>query len=205
TAYVFLQWRKLDKALNVLRWFAVFEFLMQTTATVLAFYNILNTPLLYLYVPVDFLLKSFFYARLLSNSINTRIIYLFMVGFILYCLTDVLFISDLHVFNSVALSIQSILMVILTLSTFFIMVESEFMENNPKLANAVIWINSGFFLYHTGNILFFYFGDILMDTTFPDHEALITTVSHSFLYLVMYFCLLIGLWKSPKHTNFLST
>ena len=131
TAYVFLQWRKLDKALNVLRWFAVFEFLMQTTATVLAFYNILNTPLLYLYVPVDFLLKSFFYARLLSNSINTRIIYLFMVGFILYCLTDVLFISDLHVFNSVALSIQSILMVILTLSTFFIMVESEFMENNP--------------------------------------------------------------------------
>jgi hypothetical protein len=70
-------------------------------------------------------------------------------------------------------------------------------EKSSKI-RSLGWINTGFFIYFSSNLLLYYFGDQLMNALFPKELGRWIWILHVFFMTLMHICFFIGLWKSPK-------
>lgn len=194
--YALLQYKRLTNDNKWFAWFVSSVFLMQVLSSYLSSQGWNNMPVLHLYTLVVGVFLFEYYARNLSAVLESRILRIGLLVFIVGSVLNSLFVQNIYSFNSYALTGFSIIMVILSLSTFILSQDIE-LENDEDWTG-FRWINSGLFVFHTSNIVLFYFGDIIMDRTFPNQIGKLAMLPHSFFSTVMYTCFSIGIWKSPK-------
>jgi len=155
-------------------------------------------PLLHLYVAGGFVLLSLFYNSVLNGFINKNIILITVVLFSLFTVINSSFIQKIYVYNSYALTIESIIVIIFSLSTYMLLLNDIVKEKNTYTIKSLNWINSGLFIYYSSGLLIFYFGNLI--TAFsPSYLVEYTWVLHAFFSTVMYACFFTGLWKQPKN------
>lgn len=196
-AYAALLYKKLGKVLKVFSWFIFLSGMIQFLSLGCWFASKNNMPLLHLYVAAGFVCLAWFYATLLKGFINTRIIWSVAVLFLLFTTLNSLFIQDIFTFNSYALTIESILIIILALFTYMFFLNDFVKETRGHDIKSLNWINSGLFIYYSSSLLIFYFGAGII-RAFPRTLNLQTWVLHAFFSTVMYTCFLIGLWKRSE-------
>lgn len=189
--------RSKDKCTRIFSLFLLFSALIQITALIFWLLHLNNMPLLHLYVPGGFILLSLFYATILKNLINTRIITAITIVFVLYSIINSIFIQKVSTFNSYALSIESVLLIILSIFTFLVFLNQKKDSLSAQEITGLTWINSGIFLYYTADLLLFYFGNYIMNRLSVSDSSY-TWVFHSFYSIVMNSFFIIGLWKRHK-------
>lgn len=190
--------RKFEKELRIFSGFLFANMLIQLVASTLNLLLINNMPLLHLYTFCTGLSLLMFYHVILRKYVSSSLIAWLAVAYALFSVLDSFFIEDLFTFNSLALTVLSVLIIILSLSTFNLFLMDSVKSEQKERIRGLTWINSGLFIYFSTSLLLFYFGDQLMDALFPIDIGRMAWVPHMFFKVIMYVCFFIGLWKSPK-------
>lgn len=193
-----LRYKKLGAELQVFAWFLFLSALIQGVSLILWFYKINNIPIVHLYTALGFISLAAFYAKVLRGFIQPRLIWGITIAFTCYTLFNSLFVQRIFTFNSYALTVESILLVIVTLSANMLFLEEAARARSGKLIKSLRWINSGIFIYYSSNLLVFYFGDYFIRNFLPEISTY-TWVFHAFFTVVMYICFFIGLWKQMRN------
>jgi hypothetical protein len=189
-------YRSLEKELKIFSWFLIVSGTVQLVSLLLWWNGINNMPLLHLYAPAGFVLLGCFYNATLRGLIHTRIIIIAIAGFVILSVLNSAFLQPLLTFNSYALTLQCVLMVILSLTASFIFLDRSVVESRGGGLASLNFINAGILIYYSSALLIFYFGDLIThrySITFSRYAW----IAHSFLSMVMYICFIFGLWKRP--------
>ncbi len=197
-AYGVIIYRRLGRELKVFSWFLFLSGFIQLVSTIIWYNGKNNLPLLHLYVAVGFVCLAWFYSVVLKGFINQKIIWGAALLFTIFTVVNSLFIQNIYSFNSNALTVESVVIIILSLFTYMVLLNDIVREKRKHLIQSLNWINSGLFIYYTSNLLIFYFGEVITHTFSKDLNRY-TWVFHTFFLLVMYSCFFVGLWKRPRN------
>lgn len=195
--YAAILYRRLEKELKVFSLFLFLSGIIQGVSLAFWFLNKNNFPLLHIYIATGFCILAWFYKTVLKGFINPKIINSTIVVFLLLTLANSLFFQPIHTFNSYALVLECILIIILSLSTYIFFINDIARESRIENITSINWINSGLFIYNTSSLVIFYFGDYFT-RYFPEYLNRYTWVLHSFFSMVMYTFFYIGLWKRRR-------
>lgn len=154
-------------------------------------------PVLHVYVPLSFLLLAWFYNTMLRDFIQKPAISIAAAVFLLLSVLNSVYIQPIHTFNSYALTLESILVIILSLSTYLLLLDERIIEAKRGQLKSINRINAGLLIYYSTTLLIFYFGNLIThgySKTFNRY----TWIAHSFLSVIMYTLFISGLWKRQK-------
>lgn len=195
-AYTSFVYSKLPKTLKLFAHFIFFSTFIQLSSTLLWFMSTNNMPLLHIYVALGFVLLMRFYTQILSEYISRQFLVVITAAFLLFAIINITWFESWFRFNSNALTVESILLIILSLFTFNFLLDNIGKERLAGLSRSVNWINSGIFFYYSTSLLIFYFGDL-----FSNHFSValnrLTWTLHALFSSVMYTCFFIGIWIRP--------
>jgi hypothetical protein len=195
--YAAVIYKKLGKELKTFSFFLFLSGFIQLTSSILWYRGENNLPLLHLYVAGGFTLLALFYKQVLTGFISPKIISTILILFLIFSLINVVWLQPLFAFNSYGLTVQSILIIILSLSSYIFLLNDIVKEARTGLAKSLNWINSGLFIYYTSNLLIFYFGNTLAE--FSTEANRYVWILPSVFSMVMYTCFFIGLWHRPQN------
>lgn len=198
TAYALFLYKQLGHELKVFSYFLFLSGAIQITSLLFWFFGENNLPLLHIYVAGGFLCLAWFYKTVLNDFINSKIIWGTTIAFLCFSILNSIFIQDIFTFNSHALTVESILIIILSLSTFILFLKDIVRETRVDSLQSLNWINSGLFIYYSSSLIIFYFGEIITHSFSKDLNRY-TWVLHSFFSMMMYSFFFVGLWKRPKN------
>ncbi|SNT18883.1 hypothetical protein SAMN05421640_2743 [Ekhidna lutea] len=190
-------YKRLSKELRIIAWFILLSGAIELSSTLLWYAKINNFPLLHLYVLAGFLILLLFYKAILRGFISRKVFISIGVSFTIYSIINSVFIQTVYSFNSHALVVQAVLVIILSLSTYILLLNDIVRKQRLELISSLNWINSGLFIYYTSSLLIFYFGDFLTKN-FSATINQYTWAFHTLFSTVMYICFFIGLWKRPR-------
>jgi hypothetical protein len=198
--YYATRYKRLGEELKSFSHFVLLSGLVELVASTLARFHINNLPALHLYVLLGFCFISRFYARIFNGFINPRIMHWITGIFCGFTILNSLFIQSIFTFNSYALTLEAVLVVIFSTFTFIILLNDVVKNQWKGIVKSLNWINSGLFLYFSSGLVIFYFGHII--TRF-DYSFATETIwfFHSLFCILMYFCFFIGLWKHPRSSS----
>ncbi|BAV05631.1 hypothetical protein SAMN05421788_108224 [Filimonas lacunae] len=194
---VICYYRKFDYRVRVFAVYIAFSAIIQLTALVLWFWKMNNMLLLHIHVPVGFCLLAWFYQSVLESLINKRIIATMVLLFFLFSLVNSVFFQPVHVFNSAALTVESILLIIISIFSFIVFLNQKPEGMSQPVRKSIGWINSGIFIYYSSTLLLFYFSNFVMEYYSVKISAY-AWVFHAFSSIVMYCCFIIGLCKQIR-------
>lgn len=161
-----------------------------------------NMPLLHLYVPGSFICLALFYQKVLDTFIDKKIIFGALIAFIVFCIINSFFIQNIYTYDSNGLMVESILIAILSISTFMVMMDDVVKRKRSKLSKSLNWVNSGLFMYYTSSLFIFHFARLFFSNLtikiFTASFQLQTWVLHAFFLLIMYSCFFVGIWSRPR-------
>lgn len=197
SGYALMTFRKQQKILRVFSCFLFLSYLVQFASLLFWFNRMNNMPLLHLYVGLGFLMLTVFYKKVLEGFISGAVIYSVGIGFFLLTTINSLFIQSVFRFNSYALTLESVLLIIFSLTTYILLLNETVKEQRKSMISSLNWINSGIFIYYVSNLLIFYFSEYF-SRFFSLEFNRYTWVLHSFFSVVMYTFFFIGIWKRPK-------
>ena len=195
--YTAIIYRKLAKELRLIALFIFLSGAVELISTTLWYLRINNFPLLHLYVLAGFLILLFFYASIMKGFISRKVFLIIGIPFIIYSVINSLVIQSIFAFNSNALVVQAVLVIILSISSYIFLLNSIVREQRLEMIESLNWINSGLFIYYTSSLLIFYFGDFLTKNFSPTINQYTWTL-HTLFSTTMYVCFFIGLWKRPR-------
>lgn len=182
-------------------WFIFISFVVQAAASVLFYMKENNLPILHIYTVLGFLVLIAFYNQIFDGLIKPVLLWVIAIGFSIYSIINSVFIQDITTFNSYALSVESILVIILSLTTFVFLMNDIVKEKRLTIVKSLSWINSGLFIYYASSLLVFYFGNMIIQLSYTPLLRY-TCFLYALFSIIMYICFFIGLWKLPKRSTF---
>ncbi len=198
SCYALITFHKQTSILKVFSCFLFLSYLIQFASLMFWFNSKNNMPLLHLYVGIGFLMLAVFYKKVLEGFISGTLIYSLAILFLILTIINSLFIQSVYTFNSYALTLESVLLIIFSLTTYILLLNEAVKVERKAVIASVNWINSGIFIYYSSNLLIFYFSGYF-NKFFSAEFNRYTWVLHSFFSVVMYTFFFIGLWKRPKN------
>lgn len=183
--------------LKVISWCVFLSIVIQFSSQYLASQKENNLFLLHIFVPASFVCLSIFYQKVFSHFIHRNLLWWIMSLFVVFSIVNSLCWQTIETFNSYALSLESVLLIIYSLSLFALLLNESVRKEKKAILVSLRWINAGILIYYTSGLLIFYFGDLL--THFSKVRFEISWRFHSFIYIIQFICISIGLWKHPKN------
>jgi hypothetical protein len=194
--FVILHYSRFKGEFKYISWFIFLSLIIQLPSSIMGRYGINNLFFLHLYVPISYALFALFYMEVFKGFVSKTVILTSIVLFVLFSVLNTIFWQNIESFNTYALSVESLLIIIFSLSLFIFLLNESVQDEKKGFISSLIWINSGLFIYHTSGLLLFFFAELL--TKFSTSKFQISWLFHSLIYLIFYICIIIGLWKHPK-------
>lgn len=179
--------------LRYITYFVGLSVLAQIVTYVLAELTGNNLPILHLYTILEFNIIALFYFSFFGYFYNRKLVPSLMIFFTGFAIINSLFIQKLTEFNTYARSLESIILVVLSILCFYKILVELNTKNLTKLP--IFWINTGFLLYFAGNFVLF----ILSNVILKENKAFnyMSWGLHSCLLTLLYILIGVGLWNSP--------
>jgi hypothetical protein len=194
---VLIYYRRFEKIFKVFSWFIICSVIIQVIALVFWVRRENNMPLLHMYVPLGFVLLAWFYQAVLESLINKVIIVTVALLFFCFSIVNSMFFEHLFIFNSNALTVESILLIIFSIFTFIVLLNQQLPFIQGGVRQSLGWINSGILIYYSSTLLLFYFSNYVMHQ-YSVKVSANTWMFHAFVSIIMYVCFIIGLWKQVR-------
>jgi len=194
---VLLRYRVLCPAMRPVACYALLSGLVQGLSSYLSSFSINNLWLLHLYTPLEFFCITWFFSIVLKGFLPRQVFVWTVIGFTALSVLNSLFLQDVNTFNTYARSLEGVLVVILCLVWCYRTLSEmkiQRLEQDP-----VFWVNTGFLLYFSGNVLLFAFSNYIL----PLQKSLNLYVwaFHGLLNMLLNAFIALGLWIRPaKHT-----
>ena len=195
--YTIIIYKNLPKEMKYFSWFVFVSVIVQAIASILFYSKENNLPVLHVYTVVGFLFLINFYNHIFDGLIKPRILWTLGILFVTYSIINSIFIQGIYTFNSYALSVQAILIIILSLTTFAFLMNDIVRQRRTAIINGLTWINAGLFIYYSSSLLVFYFGNMINSLSVTPLKRY-TWFIYALFSIIMYLCFFVGLWKRPR-------
>lgn len=191
--YALVSYKTLRAELKPFAWFLFSSGILQLISLILWFLKKNNLFILHVLVPLGFIFLAAYYRKVLTTFLNPVVLVFVAFGFVVFSIINTLYFQHPEVFNSNALTIECVLLIILSFSTYTLFLNKTFDKQNQSVAG-LNWINTGVFIYHASTLLIFYFGEYITSNIGLELSRY-TWVVHSFFSVIMYICFWKGLWN----------
>lgn len=195
--YTIMVYKKLPKEMKYFSWFVFVSFAVQVIASILFYQRENNLPVLHIYTVVGFVCLMIFYNQIFDGLIRPMILWVLAGVFVTFSIINSIFIQDIYSFNSYALSVEAVIIIILSLTTFVFLMNDIVKERRVAIIKSISWINAGLFIYYSSSLLVFYFGNMIINFS-KTPLVRYTWFIYALFSIIMYFCFFIGLWKRPR-------
>ncbi|MEP2950949.1 MAG: hypothetical protein ABJO91_13110 [Ekhidna sp.] len=179
-------------------WFIFVSVAVQLIASIIYYKEGNNLPILHIYTVVGFLCLINFYNKLFDGLIKPTLLWALGIIFVIYSVINSIFIQDIYTFNSYALSVQAVFIIIFSLTTFGFLMNEIVREKRVYIIKSLSWINAGLFIYYSSSLLVFYFGNMINSLSWTPLIRY-TWFIYALFSIIMYICFFIGLWKRPRN------
>jgi hypothetical protein len=143
----------------------------------------------------EFILLSFFFARVFASLPWSRLVYLFIFVFLGVAIFD-LSINGFNSLDNISLATECILLMIYSILAFFQLVQNPVYEN--ILSAPLFWFNTGILTYFSGNLFLFVFSNYV-ESHFAGLAPALWGI-HSALNIIFYLLITLGFWKTKVQT-----
>lgn len=186
------RFRHLGGAMKAMACYAFLGGVVQFSSSYLNAQKLNNLWLLHLYTPMEFACIVWFYSQVLHGFLKKSVFVGLSLGFAVLSALNSAFLQDIDTFNTYARSLEGILVIVLCLLWCYRTLEEmkiKRLEDDP-----VFWVNTGFLLYFSGNVLLFAFSNYIVGI----NRALNLYIwaFHALFSILVYFFITIGLWKA---------
>ena len=185
------KYRELLGELKMLIGYFHFSSLIQFVSMLLWLNSKNNMPLLHIYVPIGTGLLLAYYQETLDMYLRGKLLHWIGVAFAVVCIANTLFVQDLYSFCSNTLTIQCILLAIVSIAIFILLL-NPMVKKSDRSMKTLSWINSGVLVYFSSCLILFYFGDMLVELA--TLEFRFNWVLHAIFISVFYGFNMMGLW-----------
>jgi len=187
-------WNKLSAAFRFIWLYCLLSLIVEQLLHYFAKNGINNMPFFHFFPVIEFALFVLFFKNELKGIVNTKFYYLLPLLFMLITIINIIFFQSLFELNSNTTSIESVVLVFLSLYAFYILVKNMSLTNH--LFARLFWVSSGILIYFSGLLLFFILNNFFAENIFRLYT--IGWIYHAFLNINLYVFLSIGLWKQQK-------
>lgn len=187
-----LRYKQLGTAMKIMACYILLSAVIQFYSSYESAQKHNNLWLLHYYTPMEFACICWLYGHVLQGYVKTGVFWVLGLGFSILSTLNSCFLQDIDTFNTYARSLEGILVIILCLSWCFRTLSEmkiKHLEQDP-----VFWVNTGFLLYFSGNVLLFAFSNYIINI----NRALNLYIwaFHALFSILLYFFITIGLWKA---------
>lgn len=190
-------WQRLDPPLRILAIFLFFNLSIEISSRVLSYWESGNLPLLHLYTPVEFVLFSLFYRKILDPySIFRRYFVSIVVGTTAAVIANSLYWQTLTHFNNYGKTLVQVLLILYALEYAF--GPDMGGERTVVQRKTLSLINTAVLIYYCSSLFVFLFSPLAQKAGDPltflwDANALLNLVFQVLIFL--------GLWKTVFSRN----
>ncbi|OGS78034.1 MAG: hypothetical protein A3D31_13715 [Candidatus Fluviicola riflensis] len=192
--YALFIYTRLKIELKPFAWFLFCSGILQLVSLIFWFLEKNNLFILHFLVPLGFVFLVGFYRKILIDFLHPMVLIVTAASFVVFSVINSVFFQTPEVFNSNALTVECVLLLILSLSTYTLLLNKTVINRDQKAFAGINWINSGVFIYHASTLLIFYFGEYITSNIGLELSRY-TWVVHSAFSVIMYFCFWKGLWN----------
>lgn len=187
----FIYYPKLGSGSRLILVYTLVAALFNLSAVALAhrFHN--NMPVFHLYAVFEFILCTLFFRQVLMGTKMARYIPHLIIGFILFSILNSLFLQNIYSFNSYPRSLSAFVSILFCLVFMYRSLDPRMMKADHS--RSTLLISLGLFLYFSGSLLLFIFGQIL------NHSRTAAELGwgiHASLILLMYVLFSFAFYKS---------
>ncbi|WP_271782565.1 hypothetical protein [Aquimarina algiphila] len=171
--------------------------IVEFISNILWYKQINNLPVYHFYTVIEFLLIINVYRFELSKVFSKLFFIIISIGFVIFAIINTLFFQNLTTFNSNVTTLLGLIVIFFALSYFYALlkeVKYRTLESNP-----MFWINSGFLIYFSSNLILFYMNNTLFKGV--TEASLILWGLHAIVNIVLTIFYTIALWVNPKKQN----
>lgn len=192
--YAIVLHNKLEKELKMLSWWLIITGVLQLVSFSLWLMHENNLYVLHVLIPLRFLLLLLVYKRILQAHFPNTMMYIFGSGFVCYSVLNSIFLEPINSFNSMAMTVESVLLIILSLSTYILLMDKRFLQSLTISRKTVVWINGGVFLYYSSSLILMHFGAHIIRVVNAEWNRY-TWIAHGIFMVILYYCLWRALWN----------
>lgn len=189
---VIFRFRQLHSAMKIMALYVFLGGVIQISSSYLSAQKHNNLWLLHIYTPLEFGCIIWFYSNVLQGFLKRNVFVWGGLGFALLSALNSAFLQDIESFNTYARSLEGILVIVLCLIWCYRTLSEmkiKRLEQDP-----VFWVNTGFLLYFSGNVLLFAFSNYIVNINRTLN--LYIWAFHALFSILLYFFITMGLWKA---------
>lgn len=188
-------WRKaLSKEMLVIFVLLFVSLTIDVACIILGHLKINNMFLMTVFTVIEFISLIFFYKLFFDKISKSIIHYIIGACFLVYIILDEIVFNDVTLFDSVSVSIESVIIILYSLISFYFIIKNIMYED--LLAEPFFWINTALLIYFSGNLFLFSFSKYLQNHHAKDF--LNFYVIHSVLHIIYYSLISLGFWKAKR-------
>ncbi len=193
-AFGLYAYKGLGKELRILFYFVCFSAVAELVSALISIGGNNTMPGAHVYVLVEFIILTFFYANYIKVYIARKYIWVIIAGFTVLSVLNALFIQKITAYPNILRAVESIVMVIFSVLYFHkIMVEAKIKKLSKE---PMIWINTAMLVYFSGNFFF----HILFPVVLANSEEFARRIIYFYWSsnILFYLILTVGFYKQIK-------
>lgn len=190
-------YQSLGTKLKILFYYVCFASVASILSTLISRTGTNTMPELHVYVILEFIILTFFYANYVQEYISRKYIWIIIAGFIVLGVLNALFLQNITVYPNILRAVESIVMVIFTVLYFQkVMVEAKIKKLSKE---PMIWINTAMLIYFSGNFFFHILFPVVLTNSVEFAKR--TTYFFWATNIIFYLTLSVGFYKHKKLTE----
>ena len=190
------KYNRLQKTQKTLVYLCVVILIVESVSNILWYYQKNNLPVYHFYTIVEFGLIIAIYKEELKKTFPYYFFYILFIGFLLFAITNMIFFQALTTFNSNATTLLGFLVIFLSLSYFYALLKET--VYSPLEKKPMFWINAGFLIYFSSNLILFYVNNIMFPNPEPNEVSYLLWGLHAIVNIILIVFYTISLWVNPR-------
>lgn len=190
-----LTYRRHTRTQRILFLLIIITAVVEALSTLLWSKKINNMPIFHIYGVVEFLLLSSIYKNKLYSFNSKRWMNVMMILFVGFSLINVLFIQNLHEFNSNGLTFSSLCMIFFSILYFIQLLRESKYSSLERIP--MFWINVGVLIYFSSSIFLFHLSNMLIPESLQVRG--VAWGVHAIFNVFHYLAFTIALWVRPMN------
>ena len=187
------KYRHLNTSQKGLLYLLIATALTEIISNLLWYRSVNNFPVFHLYTIVQFLLITIIYKEELYPLFSKKFFIIISTCFLITGIGNALFVQSIYTFNSNTITLSGLLIIFFTLAYFYKLLKEikySTLERNP-----MFWLNVGFLIYFSSNLLLFFLNNNLMPNSIP---AYVVWSAHAIVNIMLNIFYTIALWIRPE-------
>ncbi|AXT62014.1 hypothetical protein D1816_17165 [Aquimarina sp. AD10] len=192
--FAILKYNRLNKVQVSLGYILILVFIVELITNIFWHKKINNLPIFHFYAIFEFLLIVNIYKSALSGLFSKGVFIILAIGFTAFAIINMFFFQNIFEFNSNVTTVMGVLVVFFALSYFYKLLKEvrySALETNP-----MFWINSGFLIYFSSNLILFFINNNLFKEA--SEASYMVWGLHAIVNIILILFYTIAIWVKPK-------